>query len=160
MSRASQVNVKNAGVLPRSNYADVLTEITRQGFCPFCEEHLMKHHRKPVLFKNKSWLVTENAWPYEDSKKHFLLIARAHLADAAQLSPQGWAHLGAAFKRLTKDYKLRGASLVMRSGDTRYTGATVQHLHAQVVMGSPRKEHSFPLHALIGFGTKKNSPAT
>jgi ATP adenylyltransferase len=155
MAKKSQVDIENSNVVPRTGYTDTLVTITKEGICPFCEENLTRHHSKPILFKNKEWIVTKNAWPYEGTKHHFLLISRTHIEDAKDASPDTWEFLGAAYKRLCKDYKLKGATLFMRSGDTRYTSASVKHLHAQVISGSARTEGSSIITALVGFGPKK-----
>lgn len=154
MPKKPQVDVRNAGVLPRAGYSDTLTKITEEGICPFCEENLLRHHSKPILFKNKEWIVTKNAWPYEGSKYHFLLVSRKHIEDAKDASAGTWKLLGSAYKKLCKDYKLKGSTLFMRSGDTRYTSASVKHLHAQVISGSARTEESSLITALVGFGKK------
>lgn len=155
MKKRSQVDIGNSGVLPRDGYTDVLAQITKGGFCPFCTENLAIHHTKPVLFKNKSWLVTENAWPYEGTTRHFLLITLRHTEDAAKLTSQEWSDLGSAQRKLVKKYDLPASTLVIRSGDTKYTGASVRHLHAQLVVGSPRTASSTPITVLAGFGKKK-----
>jgi diadenosine tetraphosphate (Ap4A) HIT family hydrolase len=74
-----------------------------------------------------------------------------HIENAADVKPEVWKSLGAAYKRLTKEYKLSGATLFMRSGNTKITGASVQHLHAQVIVGSVRKTDSKPIAATVGF---------
>lgn len=149
-----QVNVANAGVLPRSGYGDVLKKIVGEEICPFCEQNLLRHHPKEILFKNPGWIITENAWPYRGSKKHFLLIVRRHIENTEQMTPVLWTQLGSAYKKLCKDYSIKGSSLFMRSGDTRYTGATVRHLHAQIIVGSTRTKDNSPITALVGFGKK------
>lgn len=149
------MDVRNAGVLPRVGYSDTLMKITEEGICPFCEKNLLRHHSKPILFKNKEWIVTKNAWPYEGSKHHFLLISRTHIEDAKDASSEVWKLLGTAYKKLCREFSLKGATLFIRSGDTKYTGASVNHLHAQVVSGSARTDRSMPITALVGFGSKK-----
>ena len=155
MARKAQVDVRNANVLPRAGYSDTLTKITEEGICPFCETNLLRHHSKPILFKNKEWIATKNAWPYEGSRHHFLLISRRHIEDANDASPDMWKFLGAAYKKLCTEYKLKGSTLFMRSGDTRYTSASVRHLHAQIISGSARTDKSSLITALVGFGSKK-----
>ncbi len=155
MPRKPQVDIANSTVAPRAGYTDTLQKITDEGICPFCEKNLLRHHSKPILFKNKAWIVTKNAWPYEGSKHHFLLISRTHIEDAKDMSPDEWKMLGSAYRKLSKDYKLKGATLFMRTGDTRYTSASVKHLHAQVISGSARTEKSSLITALVGFGSKK-----
>ena len=150
-----QVNVKNASLARRTDYSAVLAQIIKEGRCPFCEVNLFTHHRKPLLFKTKYWLVTENAWPYKGTKKHFLLIARTHVEKSEELPAHAWEDLGRAYKKLTTVYKLPGASLLMRSGDMERTGATVRHLHAQVMMGVAHGKNTVSINALVAFGTKK-----
>ncbi len=73
------VDIENAVVVPRNDYARVLRTIITNGFCPFCEKHLFKHHRQPLIYKSKYWLVTKNSWPYKGSRYHFLFIIRPHI---------------------------------------------------------------------------------
>lgn len=155
MKKRTHVNVKNAGLARRADYKKVLETITDEDACPFCEERLMRHHRKPILFKTAHWIATQNAWPYEGAKHHFLLIARRHLERAEGLSADAWKDLGVAYARLVRKHRLAGATLFMRSGQTTMTGATVAHLHAQVVSGVPHSKATRPLSALIGFKKKK-----
>jgi diadenosine tetraphosphate (Ap4A) HIT family hydrolase len=151
MKGRPRVDVENAEIVPRQDYVATLKEIVEEGFCPFCEEHLFKHHRKPLLFKNAHWLVTENFWPYDGVKRQFLLITRKHISHVTGLSPEGWKALGSACKRLARDYGLKGGTLLMRFGDTAYTGASVSHLHAQIIIGGKRSAKSKEIRALVGF---------
>jgi ATP adenylyltransferase len=151
----ARVDITNSGFQERGNYTDVLKKITKDGDCPFCEKNILLNHTKPILFKNKSWVVTTNAWPYEGTKHHFLLIVRRHIERAEDATPEEWNQLGDAYKKLCTDFKIKGATLGMRSGDTKYTGASVRHLHAQIIVGSARKENSKTLNLLAGFYTSK-----
>jgi len=146
-----QVDVQNANTRVRSEYAQALAKIDEAGVCPFCEEHLENHHGKPILFSNAHWIVTENAWPYEGVRHQFVLIAREHIESAELLVPEAWGALGSAYRRLVADYQLKGATLLLRTGMTEFTGASVAHLHAQVISGGPRKKDSELLRALVGF---------
>ena len=154
-SAKRHVNVKNAEIVRRSDYRAVLETITAEGECPFCEERLGRHHRSPILFKTKYWMATTNAWPYEGSRHHFLLIARAHIERAEALAADAWKDLGAAYRKLVREHSITGATLFMRSGRTDMTGATVAHLHAQIVTGVPHGAETETITALIGFKKKK-----
>jgi len=134
-----------------TTYAQALAKIEEAGICPFCEEHLPKHHGKPILFRNAHWIVTENAWPYEGTRHQFVLIAREHIESAEVLPSEAWEALGSAYRRLVSDYQLEGATLLLRTGMTEYTGASVAHLHAQLICGGPRRGESELLRALVGF---------
>ena len=149
--RNRQVDARNAEVVKRTDYVRTLSSIVAGGFCPFCEEHLFKHHRRPLIYKSQHWLVTENAWPYEGSQFHFLFIARAHVEKTEDLSLAMWTGLHKLYCKLVKRYRFKGTALLMRSGDTKTTGATVNHLHAQLIVGSRRTKKTEPIKALVGF---------
>jgi ATP adenylyltransferase len=149
--KVAQVDVVNAGDAKRGDYTSVLRKIVGEEICPFCEENFLIHHKKPVLFKNKHWIVTENAWPYAGTKHHFLLVCRLHI-EAIEEGPEAmFSDLHVAYKKLVNDFGLKGASLVMRSGSTAYTGATVRHLHGQVIAGPKRADESTPITAIVGY---------
>lgn len=151
MRRKKTVDVENAVVVPRDDYEQVLHSIITQGFCPFCEEHLFKHHRMPLEYKSRHWLVTKNSWPYKGSRHHFLFITRSHIEATENITPAVWSDLQKVYKKVVLDHKIKGASLLIRSGDTKVTGASVNHLHAHLVVGSPRTKNTKPIKALVGF---------
>jgi diadenosine tetraphosphate (Ap4A) HIT family hydrolase len=150
-SEKQRVDVKNSEVVKRSDYTRILNAIIAGGFCPFCEEHLFKHHRQPVIYKNKYWLVTKNSWPYKGSKFHFIFITRSHIEKTEDMSPMVWKELQNIYKKVIKESKINGATLMIRSGDTRYTGASVNHLHAHLIVGVSRMKNTKAIKALVGF---------
>lgn len=145
------VNVANSTIVPRNDYTQVLEAIVAADFCPFCEEHLFKHHQKPLLHRSRHWLVTENSWPYSGTNHHFLFIAREHVEATEELSPTAWADLQKIYRLVVERYELAGASLMIRSGDTKLTGASVNHLHAHLIVGGPRTKTAKPIKALVAF---------
>lgn len=149
--KKQRVDIKNAAVVKRSEYVKVLEEIVAGGFCPFCEEHLFKHHRRPVLYKSKYWFVTENSWPYKGSQFHFLFIARPHIEATEDMSSLMWTDLQKLYRKLVKENSIKGATLMIRSGDTKTTGASVNHLHAHLIVGVPRTKNATPIKALVSF---------
>lgn len=156
MTTRQPVDVNNARTRARGDYAEALADIAADGVCPFCEEHLATYHKKPILFRDEHWLATENAWPYDGARYQFLVISRRHVERAEDLPAAAWAALGAAYRRLVVDYRLAGATLFMRSGLTDFTGASVAHLHAQVISGGRRRPEGELIRALVGF---KQPPA-
>ena len=155
MAGRRQVDVRNAGTRAAGAYAERLAEIAAMGVCPFCPDQLDKHHSNPILFTNQHWLVTENAWPYEGARHQFVLISRSHIEAAEGLPSAAWETLGAAYRKLVQDYRLVGATLLLRSGKTEFSGASVAHLHAQVISGGRREPDSEVLRALVGFKHKR-----
>jgi len=148
------VDVHNARTRAHGDYAQALAKIEADGICPFCEAHLPKHHKKPILLRNPHWIVTENAWPYDGIRHQFVLIYREHIERAEELPPEAWESLGSAYRQLVEEYRIEGAALLLRTGKTDFTGASVAHLHAQVISGSRREAHSELIRALVGFKAK------
>ena len=151
MKTSRHVDVRNAQTRARGEYAEALAKIAEEGVCPFCEEHLSTRHGKPILFGNAHWTVTENAWPYDGARHQFLIIFRQHIESAEKLPAGAWESLGSAYRQLVADYRLEGATLFMRTGMTDFTGASVAHLHAQLVSGGRRGPASELIRALVGF---------
>ena len=146
-----QVDVENALVVKRDEYVRTLEEIVAAGFCPFCEEHLFKHHFKPILYKTEFWIVTENSWPYAGTQFHILFISRRHVEKMEELSATELIDFQFLHRKFVKEHEIEGATLFIRSGDTEITGASVVHLHAHLVVGGPRKKNAKPIKALVGF---------
>jgi ATP adenylyltransferase len=146
------VDLTNAELVPRGGYESVIQRIQEKGQCPFCREHLLEHHTKPLIEDGVRWIVTENAWPYEGTKHQFLLISRRHVEHIADLKLQEQADFFGAINRLTHQYRLEGFTVLWRSGATTATGASVSHLHAHMIVGHPRTDDAAPITGLVGFG--------
>lgn len=149
--RRKDVDLTNATISKRSNYGDVIASIIKAGHCPFCTDNFLKYHTKPILRTGTYWIVTKNAWPYEGTSHHFLLVSVPHIESIADASKESWDELRAHIAYLQKKYKLKGKSLLMRSGEPSMTGASVRHLHAQLIVGRPRDKHTSSITALVGF---------
>lgn len=124
------VNLHNAR---HDDQLEVMKNIIDDGVCPFCIESLRKYHKKPILEEGTHWIVTSNQWPYENTDAHFLLIARKHIQTITELPGGAFEELGDHIKNLITDNDLDYGGVAMRFGDVRYTGATVNHLHAHVL---------------------------
>lgn len=151
LSKKQRVDAENALIVKREDYVGVLKKIIADGLCPFCEEHLSKYHTQPIIYKSKYWIVSKNAWPYEGTKFHFLLIVRPHVEAIEQLSPSMWTDLQKLHKKIVTDHNIQGASFLLRSGNTKFTGASVSHLHAHLITGSKRNKSTKNISTLVGF---------
>ncbi len=118
-------------------YGNVIAKIQEDGVCPFCPEHLLKYHKNPILLDKKFWLATENMYPYKNTQHHLLLIHKKHIEHVKEISPEAWTELNAVAHELFDTYKIAGGSFLMRFGETLYTGASVTHLHAHIVVANP-----------------------
>lgn len=117
-----------------------MKKIAKEGFCPFCPEHLKKYHKPPIVKTGQYWIVTPNMYPYENIKYQFLYIPLEHLTNSKDLRPEMWTELQELIDWTLKEYDIAGGTFLMRSGDMEKTGGTVLHLHAQFIVGSdPQK---------------------
>jgi len=114
-------------------YHGVLSQIEKAGVCPFCPENFL-WHTEPILRREGSWFITKNFRPYQNSQHHFMLISTAHKEKFSEITPEDWANLGALINWTVNEYKILGGALAMRFGETSYTGSTVCHLHAHVIV--------------------------
>jgi diadenosine tetraphosphate (Ap4A) HIT family hydrolase len=144
------VEIRNAG--DRSDYVRLLKKIHQDGVCPFCPENF-KYHTKPILRNGKYWLTTENMNPYPGTTHHYLFVHKKHVEMPDRVTPAAWKELQSHIAWLISQKKLPAGGFFMRFGDTRYTGATVAHLHAQLVVGAKRSPKNELL--VITLGHKK-----
>lgn len=142
---ANKVNLNNArpGV-----YAKVISEISDSGLCPFCEVRLSKIHPNP-LEQKKYWTITNNAYPYIPKKEHILLIHREHIEDISELKTEAWIELQEIIRELTKTRNISGGTFMLRFGETKFTGASVVHLHAHLFQSDPEDPSYDPKKGVI-----------
>ena len=113
----------------------VMEEIIKQGVCPFCEENLYKFHQRPILKRTKHWILTENQWPYKNTRVHLLAIHTTHVESIGEMEPEAGKELIELAKWAEVKYGLVSGALAlgMRFGAPEASGATVRHLHAQLL---------------------------
>lgn len=114
----------------------MIADIAEKKLCPFCPEHLAEFHKLPIE-ERAFWLITDNQFPYKPSKYNKLFIHRVHIGHVSEISPEGWKELGEIIKEQTAKLDIVGGSFFMRFGETRFTGASVSHLHCQLLQSNP-----------------------
>ncbi len=147
-----QVNIKNT---QSKTYASVLKRIQKDKVCPFCTEHFLKYHTRPIIKNGRHWILTENFSPYPGTKHHLLVVSKKHVNHFLELSPAAQAELFAILTPELKKRDIKGGGLFMRFGDTDYTHSSVGHLHAQLVVGVKRGKNTEML--LVPLGNKKKT---
>lgn len=146
MGDLTHVNSNNAR---SKDQVDELKRIAEGGSCPFCsEEYMTTNHPHPIEISTTHWFATKNRWGYENASKHYVIILRRHVANLDEVTSDEWSELKEVVLQLEKKLDVKGATLFMRHGDTRYTGGSVTHLHAQLVSGSGDNEK--PVVARLG----------
>ncbi len=123
------VNLKNAR---KGEYQRVIEKIASTGKCPFCKEDF-KYHTKPVFKQKNGWFLTENSWPYKNSRLHLIIICDKHKENFSELTKKDLVAVDFLANFAVKKYKIKGGALAMRFGDTDYTGASVSHLHFHII---------------------------
>ena len=104
-----------------------MEDLEERGICVFCPEH----QRAEVHVESEHFYVTRNLWPYRGTKEHWLIVPRAHVRAFDELPDEAGAELWALKRRLKGDAS--ATATVERSGDMRYNGGSVAHLHIHFV---------------------------
>ncbi len=121
-------------------YDAVIRDIAAKKVCPFCPGELPKHHKNAILLEQKYWIATDSMYPYENSKNHVLFIHKEHLEHISELSSEAQKELWEIVEECLLLKNMIGGTLLMRFGDTKSTGASVNHLHAHLVCGDPNQD--------------------
>lgn len=132
INNEEQVEIRNAR---RKEQIAVMEKIKKDGVCSFCREHMEKYHENPILKETDYWYYTKNAWPYENTKHHFILIPKSHVSTPHELSNEEWSELREMVTFISKEHGIDDATFLMRFGKMIDTGATVRHLHAHIIVG-------------------------
>jgi len=144
------VNPENTQGRPDPEYAELIKKIQQDGVCPFCPEHFSTYHKKPILYETPYWLLTENMKPYEGARVQLLIIYKFHAVSILEICNESWLSLRRVIERAHLMYDIPGGTLVFRFGDTKYTGASVAHLHCNLVSSDPLSKNYKPVIARVG----------
>lgn len=117
----------------RGDYGDVLARIQDEGKCPFCPDNFY-YHKKPILQECGNWFITEATWPYPNTIHHFLFIGKVHGETFNDLTEKDWLSLRMLVRWAVEKFNLKGGGFALRFGETQYTGATVCHIHAHLIV--------------------------
>jgi diadenosine tetraphosphate (Ap4A) HIT family hydrolase len=150
MADTSYVNPENTQIRTDDRYGKVLDTIKQDGVCPFCPEHLKQYHTNPILKETDDWYLTTNLYPYKGARVHMLIISKSHRTHVSQLSSAAWNQLYELISYANEQYHIKGGTFIMRYGETRYTGASVAHLHAQLVASDPEASDYAPIMTRVG----------
>jgi ATP adenylyltransferase len=110
-----------------------MEELGAAGICVFCPEHVAAHHRAPVEFSGEHWYVTRNDYPYAGTAAHYLIVPHRHVTSFEELPDAAGAELWAIKRRLREQLAPLATATVERSGDMRFNGGSVAHLHTHFV---------------------------
>jgi diadenosine tetraphosphate (Ap4A) HIT family hydrolase len=110
-----------------------MERLEADGICVFCPEHVAQYHGRPVTYRGRHWYVTENAYPYEGTAAHHLIVAHRHVTSFHELPDAAGEELWAIKRMLREQMPAVAFATVERSGDMRYNGGSLAHLHTHFV---------------------------
>jgi dihydrofolate reductase len=115
-----------------------MEKILEAGHCPFCPENLHLWHKPRILREGEHWLVTYNQWPYPNSEVHLLILLKTHAVDLSELPQGAGEEYFELIKWVEQEFGIAGGATWMRFGEPIITGASVRHLHAQIMAPHPK----------------------
>jgi diadenosine tetraphosphate (Ap4A) HIT family hydrolase len=110
-----------------------MRRLEEQGICIFCPERAADLQREAPLHTGTHWYVVSNDFPYEGTAAHYLIVARRHVTSFEQLPDDAGAELWAIRRELAGRLGAVAYATVERSGDMRFNGGSVAHLHVHMV---------------------------
>lgn len=125
---------------------EIMAKINEAGHCPFCRENLDKYHKNPILEEGQFWLLTDNQWPYENTKNQLLAIYKKHIEHITEIEQGASEELIQLFSKEAKKRNIPGGALCIRFGSNPEKGnygSSVLHLHAHLIepnLENPNKE--------------------
>ena len=122
---------------------EYMADLEARGICVFC----LENQRAEIVHEGEHFYVTRNLWPYRGTKEHWLIVPRQHVRAFDELPDEAGAELWALKRRLKGDAS--ATATVERSGDMRYNGGSVAHMHIHFVIldESPEKTVRFRVSA-------------
>ena len=132
----NNVFVNTQNTRPAGGYDKVIADIAEKNVCPFCPEYLLEFHKNPIE-RRKYWIVTDNMYPYAPAKHHKLIIHTEHIDHISKIIPEAWTELYEIVQELVEKNVIAGGTFLMRFGETKFTGASVTHLHANLLQSNP-----------------------
>jgi diadenosine tetraphosphate (Ap4A) HIT family hydrolase len=114
-------------------YTAYLQQLLDRGIDPFSLESMLETQPELMLKIGKYWFVTNNKFPYAKTRTHLLFITVEYAESFSDIPSEAFAELAALQEEFIKQYSIKGGCVCMRFGDTSQTGATVKHLHAQLI---------------------------
>lgn len=129
------VYIQNAG---SEDYKKKLEKIHKLGIDPFGREHIedARFEAKRILYETPHWFAFENQHKYPGTKHQFVIVAQKYAEDFSVLPSKAYENLFALQKQICDEYGIKGGGFLFfsRFGDPALSGATVYHLHAQLVV--------------------------
>ena len=133
-----------------------MKQLAKEGKCFFCKKNYLTVKASPSIYQSYYWYIKKNDFPYIGSTHHYLIVYKKHITKPTHLNKVAWLELLKTIGWLEKHTRVKGYSVFVRSGDMRYTGATIDHLHFHFIAGGPKKKNGeIKDNILVTLGHKK-----
>lgn len=110
-----------------------MRRLEEQRICVFCDEHVAAVQGETIELRGEHWYVVRNGFPYPGTRAHYLIVANRHVGSFEELPDAAGAELWALKRELASRLQPLATATVERSGDMRYNGGSVAHLHVHFV---------------------------
>ncbi len=128
-----------------------MEQIKKDNVCPFCIEHFTKYHEAAIEKEGEWWMLSKNDFPYIGSSVHYILVYKKHITQPSDINTDAWVEFGEHITFLNNNYAKEGGAMFMRFGNTDYTAASIDHLHAHFVVGVPYTKNAEKLRIPLGY---------
>jgi len=133
---------------------EIMEKIKKDGVCPFCAENFLKYHTEPIIKETDNWILTYNYDPYEGARYHFLFVYKpAHIGKPSEMLSEARVELFDLVEEICDKNEIDGGSILMRFGDGKINGSSVDHLHAHLVVGDHKDTGGESLKVKLGYKT-------
>lgn len=125
--------------------AQQMQDLAARGVCAFCPQSIRNETKEPIEIETEHWFVKRNDYPYERTSHHFLLIPKEHVHTISELSAGAQEEFLTLSAKVEKKFALPSYAVAIRSGDMRYNGGSVEHLHAHIIVGDAEHPDDSPV---------------
>lgn len=114
---------------------EMMKDLETRKICVFCPENITKEDSSPLEIETEHWMVKNNTFPYKDTRVHLLAIPKAHIKTLSALGRLAQQDLFEVIAECEQRFDLKSYGFVVRSGDMRNNGGSIEHLHAHIIAG-------------------------
>ncbi|MBX4190474.1 HIT family protein [Candidatus Saccharibacteria bacterium] len=118
-----------------------MRRLDKEGKCILCPEFIHEDIHD-LEIETEQWMVKKNRYPYENTKLHILIIPKEHVKSVSELTKEAKESFLDVVSECERKYDLNSYAVALRSGDMRFNGGSIEHLHAHLVVGDvDNKKH-------------------
>jgi ATP adenylyltransferase len=111
-----------------------MEDLERRGICIFCPQNIGED-TNPLEVDTDHWMVKKNSFPYKNTSLHLLAIPKVHVKTMSAIDSRAQQDFFNVIKQCEEKFNLESYALVVRSGDMRRNGGSIEHLHVHIIVG-------------------------